>query len=304
MKALVTGGAGFIGSHLVNSLIQRGDEVHVIDNLSTGNKIQVNPAATLHVEDINSEASCTIIETVRPDVIFHMAAQVDVQLSLADPAFDSSVNIVGTVRLLKACQQAGVNKIIFSSTSAVYGETNDERNWENNTPAPISYYGLSKYSGERYIRLFHQLYGMNYTILRYSNVYGPLQSAKGEGGVVAIAMNKLAKGLPLLVHGDGEQTRDFIYVQDVVHANIAAIDQGHLETINISTGLRTSINSLMHTVKTIHGGNVDIHYDAERAGDIRDSCLDNAKAAQILGWRPQVSLTEGLTYTCQHYFQR
>ncbi|KQO18630.1 NAD-dependent epimerase/dehydratase family protein [Paenibacillus sp. Leaf72] len=301
MKALVTGGAGFIGSHLTDMLIQSGAVVHVIDNLSTGSKNHVHPAAILHVEDINSDACSKIIEHVRPDVVFHLAAQVDVQRSMADPAFDSTVNIVGTIRLLKACEQAKVSKIIFSSTSATYGDSNNERHEEEAIPAPISYYGLSKHASESYIRLFHRMYGINYTILRYSNVYGPRQSYTGEGGVVAIFLNKLNKGLPVLVHGSGDQTRDFIYVQDVVKANMAAIHQGEQETINISTGLRTSINNLIHMMKMIHGQDAQITYGTERPGDIMDSCLDNSKAERVLGWRPMSSLFEGLTQSYQQY---
>ncbi|NIK68187.1 MULTISPECIES: NAD-dependent epimerase/dehydratase family protein [unclassified Paenibacillus] len=300
MKALVTGGAGFIGSHLTDALVRAGAAVHVIDNLSTGFKYNVHPDAVLHELDINSDAAMQIIKQVKPDVVFHMAAQVDVQHSVADPAFDSSVNIVGTIRLMMACRQAEVGKLVFSSTSAVYGDSNKERNAEDAVTAPISYYGLSKLTGENYIRLFHEMCGLRYTILRYSNVYGPRQNASGEGGVVSIFMNKLKQALPLYVNGSGNQTRDFIYVQDVVQANLAAIHQGDQETINISTGLRTSINNLIQIIKLIHGQNVEIIYGPERPGDIMDSCLDNTKASQRLGWRPACSLFEGLSNTYQH----
>ncbi|ACT02786.1 NAD-dependent epimerase/dehydratase family protein [Paenibacillus sp. JDR-2] len=300
MKALVTGGAGFIGSHLTDALVQSGAVVHVIDNLSTGFIHNVHPEAVLHELDINSDEALQIIKQVKPDIVFHMAAQVDVQCSVADPAFDSLVNIVGTIRLMMACRQAEVGKLVFSSTSAVYGDANKERNSEDAVTAPISYYGLSKLTGENYIRLFHKMYGLPYTILRYSNVYGPRQNASGEGGVVSIFMNKLKQGHPLHVNGSGNQTRDFIYVQDVVQANLAAIHHGDQETVNISTGLRTSINNLIHMVKLIHGQNVDIAYGPERPGDIMDSCLDNTKANQLLGWRPASSLFEGLSQTYQH----
>ncbi|OME87868.1 UDP-glucose 4-epimerase [Paenibacillus sp. FSL A5-0031] len=301
MKALVTGGAGFIGSHLTDMLIDSGAEVHIIDNLTTGSIKNVNPAATLHIEDINSDSSSQIIQTVKPDVVFHMAAQVDVQRSIADPAFDANVNIVGTVQLIHVCKQAGVGKIIFSSTSAVYGVSKKERASEDALPSPISYYGLSKHASECYIRLFHELNGINYTILRYSNVYGPRQTAKGEGGVIAIFMSNLHKGLPLFVHGSGNQNRDFIFVQDVVRANIAACRQGNQETINISTALPTSINNLVHRLNMIHGSAIDVAHGPERPGDIMDSCLDNLKAEQILAWRPKVSLIEGLTQTYEYY---
>ncbi|WP_053371887.1 NAD-dependent epimerase/dehydratase family protein [Paenibacillus sp. FJAT-27812] len=300
MKALVTGGAGFIGSHLTDMLIESGAEVHIIDNLSTGSKNHVNPAAKLHVVDINHDMASKIIETERPDVVFHMAAQVDVQRSITDPAYDSKVNIVGTVQLINACKKAGVGKIIFSSTSAVYGVSKNGRNTEDTPPAPISYYGLSKSTCESYFRLFHAMDGINFTILRYSNVYGPRQTSKGEGGVVAIFMNNLKKGHPLFVHGSGNQNRDFIYVQDVVRANIAAINQGDRETINISTGQRTSINNLVHLLNMIHEPSFEVVHGPERPGDIMDSCLDNAKAEHILGWRPKGSLFEGLKQTYQY----
>ncbi|MFF2479858.1 NAD-dependent epimerase/dehydratase family protein [Paenibacillus sp. NPDC058071] len=301
MKCLVTGGAGFIGSHLTDALIGIGAEVHVVDNFSTGFRRWVNPAAVLHHEDITSDSFIRMVEQIKPDVVFHMAAQVDVQRSVADPAYDANINVVGTVRLLSACRQAGVRKVIFSSTSAVYGDSVHNRLKETTAPAPISYYGLSKQAGEQYIRLFHALYGLNYTILRYSNVFGPRQTAKGEGGVVAIFMNKLQQGQPLHIHGNGNQTRDFIYVQDVVQANLAAIDHGDQQTINISTSLRTSVNNLAQLIRTLHGKPVAIEYGPARQGDILNSCLSNDKARQLLKWQPTSSLAEALIETYRHY---
>lgn len=297
MKALVTGGAGFIGSHLTDELIANGAEVHIIDNLSTGLKQNLQPSAKLYIDDLRSDTCYELIKRIKPDFVFHLAAQVDVQRSIMDPNFDATININGTIRLVAACKQAGVKKMIFASSSAVYGESNQKRISEDSDPAPISYYGLSKCVAENYIRLYHQLNSFNYSILRFSNVFGPRQTANGEGGVIAIFMNRVKNGLPLTVHGSGNQTRDFIFVKDVARANIAAIRHGDHETINVSTGLRTSINNLVHMIKMIHGSSVEVIYGPERSGDIFDSCLDNTKAEQILGWRPKGSLFEGISQT-------
>lgn len=301
MKAVVTGGAGFIGSHLVDALIGQGFTVHAIDNLVGGNKTYVHPSAQLHVVDIRTEACEQVILDEKPDVVFHLAAQVDVQTSIRNTQYDADVNICGTLRLLKACSQAGVRKFIFASTSAVYGDKQKERVSERALTAPISYYGLSKLASEHYIALHGQLNKLPYTILRFSNVFGPRQTSKGEGGVVAIFMDKLKQGDSLLVHGDGQQTRDFIYVQDVVQALLRAIEHADGEIVNVSTGLRSSINNLIEVIKVIHGDQIPVQYGSERVGDIKHSCLNNAKAERVLYWSPKVSLFEGLMSTYDSY---
>ncbi len=297
MKAVVTGGAGFIGSHLVDELISVGYEVHVIDNLSTGHREHVPPQAVLHVVDVRSSETKDVILREKPDVVFHQAAQVDVLRSIQDPLYDTSVNILGTVNLLTACCQASVEKFVYASSCAVYGDLKEALIREDSPTCPISYYGISKLTPESYIRVFHQLYGLPYTILRYANVYGPRQSPNGEGGVVAIFLNRLKSGLPLTIYGDGEQTRDFVHVQDVVRANIAAINRGHNEIIQVGTATRTSINHLVASLKAIHGSSVVTVHESERPGDIRHSCLDNRKALNVLGWRPQYDLDTGLIET-------
>jgi UDP-glucose 4-epimerase len=297
---VVTGGAGFIGSHLAEALLAMGIEVHVIDNLSSGDASRVPKQAVLHVEDIAGDACRDIIMRVKPDIVFHMAAQVDVNRSLQNPKQDADINIGGTVGMLVACRDAGVRKFVFSSTCAVYGDQQKERIAEETPPAPVSYYGLSKYSAEQYVRLFYQLYGLSYTILRYSNVFGPRQSAEGEGGVVSIFMDRMLSGRPLRVYGDGEQTRDFIFVEDVVRANLAAIHKGDQHTLNISTGLRTSINNLILMLQVINGSALDVAYLPPRDGDIRHSCLDPAQAGSVLGWKARENLFEGLLRT-YHY---
>ncbi|MBM7691245.1 UDP-glucose 4-epimerase [Peribacillus deserti] len=297
MKAIVTGGAGFIGSHLAGALISNGAEVHVIDNLISGFKHNLPRQAILHQADICSNEARMIILREKPDIIFHLAAQADVGRSISEPKYDSEVNINGTINILEACRDASVAKLVFASTSGVYGNLEKPLLSEKDITVPISYYGLSKLTAESYIRLFHQLYGLSYTILRYGNVYGPRQTAKGEGGVVAVFLEKVRNGLPLNIHGDGEQTRDFIYVRDVVQANLAAIERGHQETIQISTSQSTSVNRLVNLLTNIHGSNIDFSHSPARPGDIKHSCLDNKKARIILHWNPEVDILLGLKET-------
>jgi UDP-glucose 4-epimerase len=297
MEAVVTGGAGFIGSHLVDELISLGYEVHVIDNFATGHREHVHPDAILHVLDIRAPEIGDLILSVKPDVIFHQAAQVDVLRSIRDPLYDASVNILGTINLLDASRRASVQKFIYASSSAVYGNSNQELIREDSPTCPISAYGISKLAPESFIRLYDHLYGLPYTILRYANVYGPRQSVKGEGGVVAAFLDRIKKGLPLEIHGDGEQTRDFVYVRDVVKANVAAVHRGHNEVIQVGTGVSTSVKELVATLETIHGSKVVTVHKRERPGDIRHSCLDNSKARTLLQWTPRYDLKTGLGET-------
>ncbi|KOR79095.1 UDP-glucose 4-epimerase [Bacillus sp. FJAT-21352] len=303
MKAIVTGGAGFIGSHLVEELISNGAEVHVLDNMISGQIDYVHPHAIIHSEDICSAEAKQIIVRAKPDVVFHLAAQADVGRSIQEPQYDANVNINGTVNILEACHEASVRKVIFSSTSGVYGNLQKDLISEEDPTGPISYYGLSKLTAESYIRLFHQLYGLPYTILRYGNVYGPRQTAKGEGGVVAVFLDRIKKGMPLSIHGDGEQTRDFIYVKDIVNANIASVNQGHQETIQVSTAQKTSINHLLNMLTQIHGSKVNTVHTSPRTGDIKHSCLDNKKARQILKWHPESDIFQGLSETYTSSFK-
>ncbi|CAH0281816.1 UDP-glucose 4-epimerase [Peribacillus frigoritolerans] len=304
MKAIVTGGAGFIGSHLVEELISSGAEVHVLDNMISGQRDYVHPHAIIHTEDICSEEAKQIIVREKPDVVFHLAAQADVGRSIHEPQYDANVNINGTINILEACHETSVKKVIFSSTSGVYGNLQKELISEEDLTGPISYYGLSKLTAESYIRLFHQLYGLPYTILRYGNVYGPRQTAKGEGGVVAVFLDRIKKGMPLSIHGDGEQTRDFIYVKDIVNANMAAVNQGHQEIIQVSTAQKTSVNHLLNMLTQIHGFKVNTVHTSPRTGDIKHSCLDNKKARQILKWQPKSDIFQGLSETYTSSFKQ
>jgi UDP-glucose 4-epimerase len=297
MKAVVTGGAGFIGSHLVDSLVAAGFEVSVIDNLQSGDLHYVHPQAIFHEEDIRSRECNEIIVSEKPDVVFHLAAQADVKRSMNDPCYDADVNIRGTLNLLEACQKASVKKLIFSSTSGVYGNLQKDLLSEEDPAAPISCYGLSKWTAETYIRIFSTLHGLPFTILRYGNVYGPRQTPKGEGGVIAVFIKNIKNGLPIYIHSDGEQTRDFVFVKDVIRANMAAIKLGDGETIHVSTGHSTSIHSLVQMLKRIHDSEIETHYSPAREGDISHSCLDCKKAFSQLQWQPQVNIKDGLLET-------
>ncbi|PWA12711.1 UDP-glucose 4-epimerase [Pueribacillus theae] len=297
MKAIVTGGAGFIGSHLVEELINNGAEVHVLDNLTSGDLHNIHSSTVVHIEDIRSEKAKEIILREKPDALFHLAAQADVERSIRNPRDDADVNINGTINVLQAGHEASVKKVIFSSTSAVYGSLQKELISEDDLAIPISYYGLSKLTAEAYIRLFSQLYGISYTILRYGNVYGPRQLAKGEGGVIAVFLDKIKNKSPLIIYGDGEQTRDFVYVKDVVQANLFAINRGNQKTIHISTAQSTSINHLLKMLKQIHRSEIDTVFKPARIGDIKHSCLDNRRAHQLLKWHPKFDIFKGLKET-------
>lgn len=304
MKAIVTGGAGFIGSHLAEALIAEGAEVHVIDNLSTGNMDYLPKDASLHPLDIQSEEAADTIRQLSPDFVFHHAAQVDVQRSVMDPGYDASINIAGTANILQACVQSGVKKVVYASSCAVYGELETALVHEQDPVQPISFYGISKYTPEAYLRVFNQLYGLNYTILRYANVYGPRQTPKGEGGVVSIFMDRIRKGAPLVVYGDGEQTRDFVYVKDVVRANLAAAQQGDRQIIQVGTAQPTSVNELLVNLQRIHGEPLIAVHQSERPGDIRHSCLSNIRAYELLGWKPRFDINRGLQETYQYMMKQ
>jgi len=300
-KVLVTGGAGFIGSHLVDRLIHEGCSVSIIDNLSTGSLDNVNKNAKFYEMDIRDSEISRVFEAERPEYVFHHAAQRDVKKSLEDPVSDSDVNIIGTVNILENCRRYDVYKHIYPSSAAVYGMPEYLPLDELHSINPISYYGISKYTPEQYIKVYSDLYGMKYTIFRYANVYGIRQDPKGEGGVVAIFMERLMKGKIPVIYGDGEQTRDFIYVDDIVEANIKALCYGDNETLNISTNIPVSINELYSLIKDMLEIEHDAEHAGERAGDIRYSCLDNSKAMKLLDWKPKYSIKEGLRKTIDYY---
>lgn len=304
MKILVTGGAGFIGSHIVDHLISRGDQVVIVDNLSTGKEENLNPKAKFYRLDLTDPQLTTILKQERPEVVIHQAAQTQVQRSIQDPLFDANSNILGTINLLEASRQSGVRKIIFASSAAVYGNPAYLPIDEKHPIQPLSGYGIGKYTAEQYLQIYYNLYGIQYTILRYANVYGIRQDAKGEGGVISIFIDRVIHQQPIAIFGNGEQTRDYIYVEDVARANIAAIDRGDGEVFNIGTGVRTSINQLVELLSQVTGNPVTKEYQDERSGDIKDSVFDNKKAKVLLKWEPMIELCRGIEKTCFANFKK
>lgn len=301
---LVTGGAGFIGSHVVDLLIESGKKVIIADNLSSGKKEFVNPQAVFYQIDVSSQELEQLIAKEKPDGVIHLAAQVDVAASVRDPAYDANVNILGSLRLMDACKNHGVKRVVYASSCAVYGEVQQLPIQESFAIKPISFYGASKYVPEMYLKLYHQLYGLEYSILRYANVYGPRQTPKGEGGVVAAFLSKMANQQAVTIFGDGEQTRDFIYVKDVARANVLALEKKGSRILNISSNSSISINQLYRMLREIAGCPIAPEYRPRRDGDIIHSRLDNELAKNTLGWNPSYSLEQGLTETFRYYKEK
>ena len=302
MKVVVTGGAGFIASHIVDAYLARGHEVHVFDDFSTGQKNNLNGSATVHRIDIADGKVVKLIEALKPDALSHHAAQMDVRHSVADPTFDARVNILGFINLLEGCKNAGVKKVTFASSGgAVYGEQEVFPAPESHLTQPASPYGVSKRAGELYLSYYHQACGLPYIALRYANVYGPRQSAHGEAGVVAIFLSLLLSGKTPLINGDGKQTRDYVYVDDVVAANVAALESPFVGPINIGTGVETDVTTIFEHLRKAVGSEVKAQHGPAKAGEQRRSCLDTRRAGDILGWRPQVALADGLKRTAEFY---
>jgi UDP-glucose 4-epimerase len=294
VRAAVTGGAGFIGSHVVDALLARGDEVHVVDNLATGRRENLSPEATLHEHDIREPLEALFAE-VRPEAVVHLAAQADVGTSVEQPVLDAEVNVLGTVNVLEAAR-AHDAQVVFSSTGgAIYGEC--ERPAREDDPRlPLSPYGTAKLAAEEYLATWNRLHGASHVALRFANVYGPRQLAKLEGGVVAIFMDRLRAGQGVTIFGDGGQTRDFVYVGDVVEALLAAIGQDG-GTFNVGTGEETSVNELFEACRRVAGSEVEAEHAPPRPGDVLRSVLDVSHAQAELGWRPRTPLAEGLKLT-------
>lgn len=303
MNVLVTGGAGFIGSHVVEGLIKEGFSLIVVDNLSTGKIENLNPKALFYQQDIEDEEMMERIFMLhKPVYVFHLAAQSSVSISVRNPVEDARTNILGTLVLLQKSVKYGVKKFIFSSTGgAIYGDNVNIPTSEEELPNPISPYGIAKLSVERYLDFFSKEYNLDYVSLRYSNVYGPRQDPYGEAGVVAIFTNKMLRGEKVTVFGDGEYIRDYIYVDDVVKANILAMEKGKNMVLNIGTGKGTTVNELFKMLKNIIGYTDEPVHAPPRKGDVRRSVLDCSKAKQILGWEPKVSLEEGLRRTVEYF---
>ena len=302
MKIVVTGGAGFIASQIVDAYIERGHEVHILDDFSTGQQSNLNSKATVHRIDIAESKTAKLIDQIKPEVLSHHAAQMDVRHSVADPAFDARVNIIGFINLLEACKNAGAKKVIFASSGgAVYGEQEIFPAPESHVTQPASPYGVSKRTGELYLSYYNQAYGLPYIALRYANVYGPRQSTMGEAGVVAIFLSMLLSGKTPIINGDGRQTRDYVYVADVVAANVAALESTFVGQINIGTGAETDVVTIYEHLREAIGSQTKAQHGPAKTGEQRRSCLDAGRAAEILGWRPQMALRDGLQRTAAYY---
>ncbi|MFC7322417.1 NAD-dependent epimerase/dehydratase family protein [Halobacillus campisalis] len=304
LKVLVTGGAGFIGSHVTDLLLDQGYEVIVIDNLISGKLKNLHRDVVFYQTDILSQETEQIIKKEKPDYLVHTAAQISVAKSIESPINDANINIIGTMKLLDYANKYGIKKVIFSSSCAVYGETGDINIPINHKLAPLSFYGASKLTSEMYIQLYCKFYHLPYTILRYSNVYGPRQSSQGEGGVVTIFTNCYLSQKRPIIYGDGEQTRDFIFVKDVAMANLAALqtrNSVNSRIFNIGTGDKTSINKLTESLSKHFPDKLTPQYSPALDGDIRFSCLDIEDTIKNLNWRPSWSLKQGLEETLTYY---
>jgi len=308
-KYLVTGGAGFIGSHLVDRLIKEGNSVAVIDDLSTGKKENLNPKAAFYAVDINAPEIKGIFKKENPEVVFHLAAQINLRDSVINPLKDAQTNILGSLNVIDnflAINRKRLDdqkiKFIFSSTGgAIYGNANIIPTPETYREFPLSPYGVAKLAVERYLNYYHEAFGMSYAILRYANVYGPRQNSKGEAGVVAIFCDKMLAGIQPEITGDGLQTRDFVYVQDVVEANMLVMKKNVSDFYNIGTGIETNINEIFDAINGYIGKGFPRKYALAMSGEQKRSCLDCSKAQQELGWDPKISLNEGIVKTV-HWF--
>ncbi len=302
MKILVTGGAGFIGSQVADAFLEAGHEVVIIDNLSTGFKKNVNPGTKFIQADITDISIPAIFQEEKFDVVNHHAAQIDVRKSVANPLFDARVNIIGTLNLLESCVKYGVKKFMFASTGgAIYGEQQYFPADENHPVNPLSPYGIAKLSIEKYLNYYRSEYDLNYSILRYANVYGPRQNPLGEAGVVAIFMNKLINGELPIINGDGRQTRDFVFAGDVVKANLLVLNETKSDIYNIGTGIETSVNELFILLNELTGDKTAGKYGPAKRGEQLRSVITSEKFFKNFNWKPSVKLREGLIKTLAYY---
>jgi UDP-glucose 4-epimerase len=305
VRALVTGGAGFIGSTLVDALLGEGAEVSVVDDLSRGRREQVAAAAAFHRVDVVDDAFAAVVAATRPDVVFHLAAQIDVRRSVSDPVLDTRINVLGTVNVLDACVRAGVRRVVFASSGGVlYGDTDVLPTPETHPCAPASAYGAAKLAGESYGSVFAQVHGLEFVALRYANVYGPRQDPHGEAGVVAIFAERLLEGGDAVINGDGGQTRDYVHVDDVVAANLSAAQTPHLGAFNIGTGVACDVNELYSHIARAAGVSREPRHGPAKLGEQRRSVLDISRAATLLAWRPRMKLDEGLSQTVGWFASR
>lgn len=310
MNVLVTGGAGFIGSHVVDALLARDYSVHVIDDLTGGRRENVPAGAHFHELDIRTQAAAALIAEQKFDAMFHFAAQMDVRRSVADPSFDADVNVLGFLNLMEAARLAEVRKVVFASTGgAIYGEPDPTINDggpqpEHHPQNPVSPYGITKLVTEKYLHFYKVSYGIDFTALRFGNVYGPRQNPHGEAGVVAIFSERLLDGRQPVIFGDGEQTRDYVFVGDVVKAVLAGYDHDGAGVVNVGTGTETSVNQLFRVLNSLTGDRANEEHAEGKPGEQQRSVLDISRAREVLGWQPEVSLEEGLRQTVEWFRQR
>ena len=295
----MTGGAGFVGSHVVDGCVEAGHDVAVVDDLSTGRREHVNAAARLHVGDIRSPALDDVFRAETPEAVIHLAAQASVGRSVANPRLDADINIMGSINLLECCRRAGARRIVYMSTGgAGYGDADVIPTPEDHPTRPISPYGTSKVTAEHYLACWEALHGLSGVALRLANVYGPRQDPHGEAGVVAIFTDRLLRGEPCVINGDGLQTRDYVYVGDVADAALLALERSEVTgPVNIGTGVETSVVTLFERLRAAAGGRGKAHHGPARPGEQRRSLLDASRAQRLLGWAPRVTLDEGLRRT-------
>jgi UDP-glucose 4-epimerase len=305
MKIAVTGGAGFIGSHISDALIAQGHEVHIIDDLSGGFRHNLNPKAVFHHTDIRDESIPALFEKERFEVLYHLAAQMDVRKSVADPQFDAKVNVLGFLNLLEAGRKNGLTRVILSSTGgAIYGEPDYTPQDENHTERPMSPYGITKLVSEHYLRFYNLVYDLQWISLRYANVYGPRQNAHGEAGVVAIFTERMLRGQNCFINGDGLQTRDYVHVADVVQANLLALKHTSNGIFNVGTGIETNVVELFRHLKKFTGSDTPETHAAGKPGEQLRSVVGTAKIEKEMGWKRKYSIEEGLRETVEWFKTR
>lgn len=302
MKILVTGGAGFIGSHVADAYIEQGHDVTIVDDLSSGSRDNVNSKAHFYELNIQDPTLSDIFSEGQFDLVNHHAAQMDVRKSVADPMFDARVNVLGTLNLLENCVRHKIKKFIFASTGgAVYGEQETFPASEEHPTWPISPYGITKLCCEKYLYYYKEVYRLPYVILRYANVYGPRQNPHGEAGVVAIFTEKLLKGEQPVIHGDGKQTRDYVYVGDLVRANMMVLDYPQSDVFNLGTAVELDVNAIFSNLNSLIGANAEEYHGPAKLGEQLRSCLSYEKIEQAIGWKPEFSLNQGLQKTVEYF---
>ena len=305
MKILVTGGAGFIGSHVADALLEAGHEVHVMDNLVTGQRENIHPSAIFHPLDIRDAKARQLMKEEQFDVLIHHAAQMDVRKSVADPLYDADVNVMGLLNLMEGAKDKGLKKVILASTGgAIYGEPEYVPQDEEHTQQPLSPYGITKLVSEKYLFFYYKTYGIPFISLRYANIYGPRQNPHGEAGVVAIFTERMLRGEQPVINGPGTQTRDYLFVEDVVAGNLAALAYEKVGIFNLGTGIETDVNTLFRLIREYTGADVEEVHGPAKPGEQQRSVLSYRKAEKELGWKPKVSLKEGLQKTVAWFAEK